>query len=396
MLTDAELEALFRNMESDRVERKATFSSPEKVSQAICAFANDLPNHGKPGVIFIGVNDDGSSAGIDIDDDLLLRLAGLKKEGHILPVPTIVVQKRVLGGHDVAVIIVPPSYNPPVRYKGTVWIRVGPSRNLATAEEEKRLSEKRRAGDLPFDHHPVVGATLDDLDLDRFEREYLPNAVAADVLEANHRPLQQKLKSLRLLTRDDSPTVASILTLGKDPLQWIPGSYVQFLRFDGENLTDPIRHQREISGTIGDIARQVEEVLTANISVATDITSDAMEARQPDYPLPALQQIFRNAIMHRTYETSNAPIRAYWFSDRIEIHSPGGLYGHVTPENFSTGVTDYRNPLVAEGMKVLGYVQRFGVGIPIARQFLERNGNPPPVFTFQPNTVLVTIYRRKA
>jgi cellulose biosynthesis protein BcsQ len=57
----------------------------------------------------------------------------------------------------------------------------------------------------------------------------------------------------------------------------------------------------------------------------------------------------------------------YWFADRVEILNPGGPYGIVTRENFGRpGVTDYRNPLVAESMKVLGYVQRFGAGIAIA------------------------------
>ncbi len=76
-----------------------------------------------------------------------------------------------------------------------------------------------------------------------------------------------------------------------------------------------------------------------------------------------MQQLVRNAVLHRTYETTNAPVRVYWYSDRIEIHSPGGLYGQVNPENFGQPqVTDYRNPLLAEAMKALGFVQRFGVG----------------------------------
>lgn len=63
-----------------------------------------------------------------------------------------------------------------------------------------------------------------------------------------------------------------------------------------------------------------------------------------------------------------------WFSDQIEISSPGGPYGLVNPGNFGKGATDYRNPLVAEAMKVLGYVQRFGLGIPLAENQLEKRG----------------------
>ena len=60
MMDDAELQQLLRDLESDRVERKASISEKDKICQAICAFANDLPDHRKPGVVFVGVNDDGS------------------------------------------------------------------------------------------------------------------------------------------------------------------------------------------------------------------------------------------------------------------------------------------------------------------------------------------------
>jgi ATP-dependent DNA helicase RecG len=96
--------------------------------------------------------------------------------------------------------------------------------------------------------------------------------------------------------------------------------------------------------------------------------------------------------LHRTYEASYAPVRVYWFEDRIEIHNPGGPYGAVTAENFGqAGVTDYRNPHLAEAMKVLGFVQRFGVGIAMARKELERNGNPPLQFKVQPSAVLAVV-----
>jgi ATP-dependent DNA helicase RecG len=96
--------------------------------------------------------------------------------------------------------------------------------------------------------------------------------------------------------------------------------------------------------------------------------------------------------MHRAYERTHAPVRVYWFDDRIEIFNPGGPYGAVTAENFGQpGITDYRNPHVAEAMKVLGFAQRFGVGIATAQAELRNNGNPPAEFLVQPSAVLATI-----
>jgi ATP-dependent DNA helicase RecG len=141
---------------------------------------------------------------------------------------------------------------------------------------------------------------------------------------------------------------------------------------------------------------KLRETLEINVSAAIDITSGPTERRYPDYPIAALQQLSFNAVMHRAYEGTNAPVLIYWFEDRIEIHSPGGPFGRVNRENFGRpGLTDYRNPHLAEAMKTLGFVQRFGAGIPIARLELERNGNPPLELRPEETHVLVTVRRRQ-
>ena len=56
-------------------------------------------------------------------------------------------------------------------------------------------------------------------------------------------------------------------------------------------------------------------------------------------------------------------------------------------------MTDYRNPSLAEAMRVLGLVQRFGIGIQTAQTELKRNGNPPIEFLVEPNRVVATVRR---
>src|SRR5450755_236275 len=397
-MNDHELEILFDDLESDRVERKSSVGTDkEKICEAICAFANDLPNHQQPGVIFVGVYDNGSCANLPINDRLLIDLSDLRSNGNILPFPMMIVQKRVIRGCEVAVIIVEPSGDTPVRFRGRTWIRVGPRRGLATRDEERRLTEKRRSKDLPFDIQPVQSATLDDLDLNLFQRVYLPSTLPIDIIEQNHRTTEQQLKAMRFTSTGTHPypTVLGLLVIGKDPRQFIAGAYIQFLRIVGTKLTDPIKDQKEIDGPLPDQLRLLDEILQANISIATDISAQPTELRQPNYPIVALQQLARNAILHRTYEGTNAPIRIYWFSDHIEIQNPGGPFGQVNERNFGNpDITDYRNPHIAEAMKNLGYVQRFGIGILLARQEMEKNGNPPLEFKAEEANVLVTIRGR--
>ena len=394
-MTDAELERLLVDLESDRTERKQSLSEREKVREAICAFANDLPNHQAAGVVFVGAKGDGSCAGLAITDELLRTLADMRSDGNIVPFPVMTVQKRTLQGCEMAVVTVEPSDAPPIRIGGRVWIRVGPRRAIASPEEERRLTEKRRAGDLPFDLRPVSAATVQDLDMELFRRIYLPASVAPEILDENRRSAEQQLASLRMIAAGGTATVLGVLVLAKDPRGFLPGAYVQFLRLDGTELTDPAIDATDIDGPLSDLVRMVEEKLEAHVETARDFTSSSLEIVRPDYPRIALQQLTRNAILHRSYEGTNAPVRISWFSDRIEILSPGGPYGQVNKHNFGQpDVTDYRNPYLAEAMRNLGYVQKFGVGIALARKALERNGNPPLEFRVEDTYVLAILRRR--
>ncbi len=396
-MTDADLESLMTDLESDRVERKESPRDGDRIRQAICAFANDLPDHRAPGVLFIGVNDAGSPTGQTITDRMLQDLASIRGDGNILPLPSMDVQTKRLKGHEVVVVIVHPSAAPPVRFKGTTWIRSGPRRAIANADDERRLNEKRRYRDLPADIRPVRDADLDAVDELLFRRTYLPAAVAADVIEQNQRTFEEQLIAVKFAHPGPPvcPTMLGLLTAGKSPTDWIPGAYVQFVRIDGQALGDPVRNQRELRGPLPDLLDELEDLLKNNIQASADFTSGATEVRTADYPIVALQQIVRNAVLHRSYENTHAPVRVYWFNDRVELHNPGGPYGQVTKANFGTpGANDYRNPNLAAVMKELGYVQRFGYGIALARSEMIKNGNPQPDFQVEDAHVAVILRRR--
>lgn len=399
-ISDEELERLALDRESDRVERKAYWSggAPEQARWAVCAFSNDLPNHRQPGMFIVGVNDDGTPSGADTSDGLLRTLADIKTDGGIVPPPSMTVEKRMLRGKPVAVVVVEPALAPPVRYKGNICVRVGPRRSVATAQDEVLLSERRRGRDRPYDIQPVPSATLADIDALLFEREYLPNAVSREVLAANERTLAQRLASCRMVAGPDdpTPTVLGLLALGISPRDWFPGAYIQFIRHQGATVDSPILDAMEIDGPVGQMLRRAEEKLESHNRQEVDVVGGDLERRTSPYPKIALQQLLRNAVMHRAYENTNAPIRLTWFSDRIELQSPGGPFGVVTVENFaSPGLTDYRNPGVAEAMKVLGFVQKYGMGIELSRGALAGNGNPPPRFEVSPTHVLVKIGMRE-
>ena len=383
--SDQELAALMADGESDLVERKATFAgeAPNAVRQAICAFANDLPDHRRPGVIFVGVADDGTPTGLEVNDALLLNLAHCKTDGNILPPPTMTVAKKRLADADVAVVMVTPADSPPVRYRGRIWTRVGPRRAIASAQDERILNEKRRHRDAPFDVSPVRRATLADLDVRRFQYLYLPEAFDEEVLARNDRTLEERLAATKMIAHvdDPTPTVLGIITLAHRPTAFLPGAYVQFLHIDGATRAAPILDNARIEGPLGEMMAEVDRTVRANIRESVQFGTNTTEIRRATYATRALQELVRNAVLHRVYEGTNSPVQLYWFAEHVEIISPGGPYGEVTPDNFGQpGLVDYRNPNLADAMRVTGLVQRYGAGLATAREALRANAQPEPRF----------------
>ncbi|MFC4013499.1 ATP-binding protein [Nonomuraea purpurea] len=269
-------------------------------------------------------------------------------------------------------------------------MRPGPTTRKANSDDERILAERRRTIDGPFDGKPVPASTLADLDLRLFQSTYLPSEVAPEVIEENGRPELLQLNSLRLADATGTPTVLGLLVLGYDPSAFIPGAYLQFVRYDGGDMAAGIIDDQEPRVNVVDLAERLEALIRGHLHTRVVEQTGFRERPQPDYPFSALREVCMNAVMHRNYETSNAPIRILWFADRIEISNPGGPYGQVREDNFDR-VNDYRNPSLAAAMKSLGYVNRFGRGISRIQAELDANGNSRAEFNVDASSWSVTL-----
>ena len=379
--SEDELRALLRGPEGELVERKES-PKGDAPRAAVCAFANDLPDNGKPGVLFIGAKDNGEPVGLTVDEDLVNALASIRANGDILPPPSLRVTPLAVGGDNVACVQVMPSNAPPVKFRGRIYVRVAASTHVANSGDEAVLNAKRLLTDAPFDARPISAASMEDLDLLYFEREYIPKMFPPEILSENDRSLEQRLAVAKMISGHDDPvpTVLGILVLGKDVARYLPGAYVQFLRIDGDELdSDPV-DEEAMFGAIPEIARRLREKLRAHNRVRVEYVNVPLEKRHWAYPETALLQIAYNAILHRRYDDTHAPVRVYWFNDRIEIDNPGGLFGEVArrgDEFPDLGISDCRNPNLVEAMKHLDLAQRLGSGLGLAKRALEKNGNPP-------------------
>lgn len=387
-MTLNELREILAIDESYRIERTVSTSNMDKFQEAICAFANDLPAKRQKGYLLIGVHDDGKISGLKVDDALLKKISGIRSDGNILPLPVMNTEKVETPDGDVLVVEVTPSFDTPVRYRGRTFVRIGPRRDIATPQEERILSERCAASLPTFDTRPCREATIDDLDTDVIVNEYMPKAIAPDVLASDHRPLTEQLASLHLWNLQwNCPTYAALIMYGKNPKYFMPGAYIQYVRFKGNNNGGAILNERRFEGCLYKVLPLIDNFIRDGIVTKRPISVSVLRERNvTNYPFKAIHELMMNACMHRDYQ-SNMPTRLYQYDKHIEIMNPGGLYGQARPENFPH-VNDYRNNVVAEIMRTFDYVNMFNHGVTEVQDALRDNQNPPAEF----NVNLVTAF----
>jgi ATP-dependent DNA helicase RecG len=389
MITKQQLISSLADIESYHIERTTSITDTDKFCQAICAFSNDLSGSGKNGYLILGAHDNGERSGLRVDDRLLLQISNIRTDGNILPQPVMTVEKFSFDEGDLLVVEVQPSEIPPVRYRGRVWVRVGPRKSFATEAEEKILTERRLSNIRTFDAMPCLGTSIANLDVSLVKKEFLPKAVAEEVLAADKRPIEEQLSSLGFYDlRYNCPTCGAVILFGLNPERYIHGSYVQYVRFKGKDKAGDILNEFKFSGNLCRTLIKIDNFIETSVAAKRPIPVSVLrEETFSKYPYWATRELLMNAIMHRDYE-SNAPVQFYEYDDRIEIQNPGGLYGKVHPDNFPN-VNDYRNPFIAEAMKILGYVNRFSRGVNRVQRELRENGNGEAAFDFS----LITAFK---
>ncbi len=376
MITKEEIYELLHSTETFRVERTISTGDMDKFQEAICAFSNDLPNSRKKGYLILGAYDNGTLSGLKVTDDLLKKIAAIRSSGNILPIPVMSVDRYAFPEGELLVAEVTPSMLPPVRYRGRTFIRIGPRRDIATEAEERILAERRTSYMATFDTMPCLSAKLPDIDTDLCRTKYLQPLLGKDMLDTDSRSIEEQMAAVGMFdTEHLCPTYAAMVLFGKNPRRFLPGLYVQYVKFKGEDVTSEVENELQLEGNYCVMLPRLESLLELSVIKKKPVfVSLLREEMVSNYPYTAIRELLLNACMHRDLQ-SNTPLRFYEFANHLEILNAGGLYGNARPENFPR-VNDYRNPLIASAMKTMGYVNMFNRGVGQVQEDLKSNGNP--------------------
>lgn len=375
----AELLEIIARDEDSRHQLKADFTNANALAAELVAFSNS-----GGGLLIIGVNKDGTFAGLARDD--MGRLNGLVSNTVsqiVRPAINPRTENIAMPEGLVMVIHVPNGISKPYMDKeGTIWVKNGADKRKATSREEiQRMFQS--ANLIHGDGIPAAGLTVADLDTDYFwdffNKHYGQSPDDLDI------DLPQLLTNMNLMT-EEGVNVSGALLFSKNPSFRLPAFIVKAVAYPGteidiENYID----SQDIPGKLADIFHKSMSFVLGNIK-HNQKAQGVNAPGTPEIPRIVLEELIANALIHRDYFVS-APVRLFIFQDRVEIISPGHLPNNLTVENIKLGNSNIRNPILASyATKILPY-RGIGSGIiralkafPDIRFEDDRDGNQFKVF----------------
>ena len=170
---------------------------------------------------------------------------------------------------------------------------------------------------------------------------------------------------------------AGVLFFAHEVRRFFNQAYVTCILFRGTDRIDVLDRKDFAGGVVSDIEESLR-FIERNTRTAYRIRALQRE-EIPEYPLRALREAITNAVMHRDWFIEGANVFVEIYADRIEIVSPGGLPAGLSPEELGTRSVR-RNPLVADLLHRIGFIEKAGTGIGRMRQEARDHGSPAPEF----------------
>ncbi len=255
------------------------------------------------------------------------------------------------------------------------------------------LEQRGAIRSTPFDDSICEGATLRDVD-NKAVADFVETAEAAGRLKLKgSRASKAVLQNFNLL-RDGNPTNAAILLFGKDPRKFFLNIQVHCFHFHGTEKQKPIASQQPYEGRLIEVIDEAVEFVLGKIDRHVGTRAESVQAPVTfEIPRPVILEAIVNAVAHRDYR-SNGFVQVIVFSDRMEVWNPGELPPGLTPDRLREPHGPIpRNPLIAEPLYRIKYVEKAGTGTTDMIADCRKAGLPEPDFEQRGTYFVVTIWR---
>lgn len=332
-------------IETNRIEYKRELTRDLDIEKEVVAFLN----YREGGVIYIGIDDNGTPVGVkDIDGDML-KIKDRIRTG-VSPSP--------MGLFDVTV----------ERIEGVPVIKIFVSSGSEKpyCKAKYGLSEKGCFIRVGTAAEPMPVSMIDDLYAHRVRNSL--RHIRSPRKNLTFRQLHIYYESKGLSLNEHFMENLDLLTDEGEP------NYVAFLLADENNVSIKVA---KYAGKDRDILISNNELgfcsllkATGNVldklRVENNVSSEITYKRRIDSPLwdeRAMREIVTNAIVHNDYYTNEVPPKFEIFSDHIEIISAGRLPIDMTQDEFFSGVSSPRNKELMRVFRDVEMVEALGSGM---------------------------------
>lgn len=341
-MTDSEIKKHIAQGEDSATQFKAAPIGVAKLAAELAAFTNS-----GGGIIYFGVQDDGSICGLTHDQVKLLdtEISNAAND-NVRPSVYIQTEFHTLDDKLILLVIVPEGISKPYMDKsGNIWVKSGPDKRRVTAREElQRLLQQSAL--LNADAQPVRGTSFADLDRLHtrafLERNY---NLSGDIAFAGEGEEAKRVLNNLGLMRGSELSLAGLLLLSLNPQRYRPMDVAKCVAFNGNDISDTdYRDSQDFSGTIQDLYKGIMSFLSRSLP-HEQAGQDFNSIGAPIVPMQALEEYVVNMLLHRDYFVSSA-WKVLVFANRIELISPGSLPDNLTIEQMKSGVSLARNSLL--------------------------------------------------
>lgn len=215
---------------------------------------------------------------------------------------------------------------------------------------------------------------------------------------------EEQMYEMLNITKGGKVTLASLLNFGIYPQGALPQLGITAIVVPGYQIGDVDEDDarfidnKRIEGTISEMVEEAVAFCMRNMKVKTIIDPlTGKRADKTEYPIKAVREAILNALVHRDYSvhTEGTPVQLNMYRDRMEIHSPGNLYGRMTVEQLGIAKPDLRNPALAVMTESLTGAENRYSGVPTIRREMKKSGLYPPVFENRRNEFVVILYNEE-
>jgi len=360
------IEEIIKQPEGRRLELKEKLPSGSNLAKTVIAFSNDAG-----GEIYLGVKYEPREI-VGLDPDTMIQL-----EEQISSMifdqcaPIILPEFKIITVDKKAILRVNifNGNNPPyfLKSKGKengTYMRVGSSNRLAS--EEIIVDLERKSANKSFDSEIIFEKTLHEIDIESFKLFFEERTGE----ELNFKILS-KLRLYEGISGEKYPTSALIL-FSDDSLRYklFPYAKIECARFKGTTPGNFI-DRKTIDINTAQQAEMAFQFIMRHISQGTEGYDGVYRIDRWEYPIDAIREVVRNAIVHRDYAHSGKDIKIAVFDDKIEVTSPGKLMPSVDFNLMEAGQSEIRNKLIAGTFKKLGIIEQWGNGLKIISDDLK-------------------------